>query len=79
MQPDPTAESRYALALCAHASAARRGGNVKDELRALLRAAFDHHRLRDTIPDLAHDEYGDLFAFLFGPLNVDVVCAHLFP
>ncbi len=78
MQPTSTAE-RYALARSAYASAIRRGdGFVKVELRALLLAAFDHHRLRYTILDLAQDNYRKLFALLFGALIVEVVCAFLF-
>jgi hypothetical protein len=65
-----SAETRYGLARDAYFSAARRGGRVKKELRALLIAAFDHHHLHEMIPSLAQDNYGDLFSFLIGALTV---------
>ena len=65
------------MACSVYAAAVHRGGGVKDELEALLLAAFDHHRLNVTFPGLAKNEYGGLFGYLLGALDIEVVCIAL--
>jgi hypothetical protein len=62
--------SAYELARQVYAQVPVKG---KSELKTLLRAAFVHHGVNASIPELAKDDYKVLLAYLVGGIGVNEV------